>query len=335
MDIILTEALDALLTDHCTAEVIREIHANGNADTLWDLVHSSGFANAMLSEANEGADLSLPQAYPLFELCGKTLLPLPLPETMLARKALTEADMPTPTGAIGFALAYHDTNTGRVITRDAPFSRTASTLLVEMEDSQRLLARDVAQQAPSSYPMDDALSWDYTTWEQAPRLPNIPSLRVLMACVTAARLAGTLLTTFDKTLQYANERKQFGRPIGKFQAIQHQLSVLAEHTFSAHMAAKIGCSSADWQPQRAHVAVAKACTSDAAAQLAAGAHAIHGAIGFTEELDLQLYTQSLHHGRHSAGSESWWYGVLGEHLQQQKNPITLDILRALNELPAS
>src|SRR5690625_7454010 len=79
----------------------------------------------MLSEANEGADLSLPQAYPLFELCGKTLLPLPLQETMLARKALTEADMPTPTGAIGFALTYTDNYTQRVINRDAPFSRTS------------------------------------------------------------------------------------------------------------------------------------------------------------------------------------------------------------------
>src|SRR5699024_3994367 len=144
-----------------------------------------------------------------------------------------------------------------------------------------------------------------------------------------------LLATFDQTLQYANERKQFGRPIGKVQAIQHQLSVLAEHTFSAHMAAKIGCNSPDWQPQRAQTAVAKACTSDAAAQLAAGAHAIHGGIGFTRELDLQLYPRSLHHGRHSAGSESWWHTVLGEHLHQQTSPNSLDVLRELNELHAS
>src|SRR5699024_3683161 len=149
------------------------------------------------------------------------------------------------------------------------------------------------------------------------------------------RLAGTLLETFDQTLQYANERKQFGRPIGKFQAIQHQLSVLAEHTFAAHMAAKIGCNSPDWQPQLAQVAVAKACPSDSVAQLAAGAHAINGAIGFTHELDLQLYTRSPHHGRHSAGSESWWHAVLGEHLHQQTSPNTLDMLRELNELHAS
>src|SRR5699024_254434 len=131
MDAILTEALDALLQDQCTPEVLREIYASANADALWDLIDASGFANAMISEANEGADLSLPQAYPLFELCGKTLLPLPLPETMLARKALAEAEMPIPAGAIGFALAYHDAKNNHIVTTDAPFSRTATHLFVE------------------------------------------------------------------------------------------------------------------------------------------------------------------------------------------------------------
>ena len=114
--------------------------------------------------------------------------------------------------------------------------------------------------------------------------------------------------------EYANERHQFGRPIGKFQAIQHQLSVISEHTFAARMAAQIGCHGDAATPDRLRVAVAKARTSEAALEVAALAHSIHGAIGFTEEFDLQLFTRRLHLWRQAAGAESYWHGVVGDAL---------------------
>ena len=160
----------------------------------------------------------------------------------------------------------------------------------------------------------------------------MPDLRTLQACVCAAQLSGALMSVFTRTLQFANERSQFGRPIGKFQAIQHQLSVISEHTFAARMAAQIGCHCAGDTPERLRVAVAKARTSEAALEVAALSHSIHGAIGFTAEFDLQLYTRRLHAWRQSAGSESYWHTVLGEELVDRQQGLALDLVRATSDM---
>src|SRR5580693_4040626 len=63
--------------------------------------------------------------------------------------------------------------------------------------------------------------------------------RALAAAVTAARMAGAMERLQEITLEWAATRKQFGREIGKFQAIQHQIAVLAEEVTAARMAAQI------------------------------------------------------------------------------------------------
>ena len=137
---------------------------------------------------------------------------------------------------------------------------------------------------------------------------------------------------FNRTLQYANDRVQFGRPIGKFQAIQHQLSVMAEHAFAARMAAQMGCRSTTALPDRLRVAVAKARTSEAALEVAGLAHSIHGAIGFTQELDLQLFTRRLHAWRQAGGSESYWHGVVGEALLDSDSALSLNLIRTVTDI---
>jgi acyl-CoA dehydrogenase len=140
------------------------------------------------------------------------------------------------------------------------------------------------------------------------------------------------MSVFQRTLQFANERQQFGRPIGKFQAIQHQLSVISEHAFAARMAAQIGYHSASATPHRLRVAVAKARTSEAALEVAALSHSIHGAIGFTEEFDLQLFTRRLHLWRQAGGSESYWHDVLGTEAVDPRDGLALDLIRTTTDI---
>ncbi|MNZ88016.1 Acyl-CoA dehydrogenase, short-chain specific [compost metagenome] len=144
-------------------------------------------------------------------------------------------------------------------------------------------------------------------------------------------MAGALDAAFQRTLQYANERSQFGRAIGKFQAIQHQLAVMSEHVFAARMAAQLGCAAQGLIPDRLRVATAKARCSEAALAAAETAHAIHGAIGFTEEFDLQLLTRRLHAWRQAAGSETYWHGVAGEALLAHRG-LTLDLIRTITDV---
>ena len=127
--------------------------------------------------------------------------------------------------------------------------------------------------------------------------------------LTAAKMAGAMVRLLDMSVRHANEREQFGRPLGKFQAIQQQLAVMSEQVVSARVAARIGMTGTCFDPLR--VAMAKARVSEASHQVVAIAHAVHGAIGVTEEFDLQLLTRRLKQGQLAFGSERFWAARLG------------------------
>jgi len=78
-------------------------------------------------------------------------------------------------------------------------------------------------------------------------------------------------------------------------------------------------------------AIAKARASEAALEVAALSHAIHGAIGFTAEYDLQLYTRRLHLWRQTAGAESYWHDQVGAATLKHQG-MTLDILRQASDI---
>ena len=252
----LIEPLRNLLQANCPPSVVRAIESEGASgpqrNALMAVLTQSGFADSMVPESQGGASLSLAQAFPLIELCGRYLLPVPLPEMIVQRATGAKPDLE------------------------------------------------------------------------------------MTACLAAAQMVGAMQRVLEKTLQFANDRHQFGRPLGKFQAIQHQLAVMAEQVLAARMAAQIGCSAdAGNQPDRMNAAIAKARASEAAVEVTALAHSIHGAIGFTADHDLQLFTRRLHAWRLQAGSESYWHEVLGQAvlnspLGEIGQPHTLDILRNIN-----
>lgn len=329
METMMRDALDTLLAEQCDATVVRQVERTGDGDALWQRIWDSGFVDAMLDETQGGAALGLQSAYPLMVLCGRHALPLPLAETMLARIALSASGVPLPEGAITLAQATAGDGVVATQVRDG---KVARWVLVDLAGDVRLLPVAAARcQDSDLFPLDAHMVWPQDVWHQAARVPAVTDLLTLQACVVSAKLAGALSMVFDRTLQYANERQQFGRPIGKFQAIQHQLSQMAEQAFVVRMAACLGCQSADWQPDVSQVAVAKACASEAALVVAELAHAIHGAIGFTQEFDLQLYTRRLHHWRQTAGSESFWHDRAGTALLDRDGDHCLDMVRQLTD----
>ena len=331
MDDLFTDALRQLLLDQCTPKLVREIESGQSAEPLWNKLEESGFPDALLSEAQGGAGLTLSEVFPMLELCGAYAVPLPLAETMLARALLAQAGLEAPNGCITFGLDATRAD-GAIRCKRVPFGRVANWVLLAYGDVCRLLPMAQAEMKPTVFALDADLAWRAADVDAAQRLVGQHDLRTLHACICAAQLSGALMSVFTRTLQFANERSQFGRPIGKFQAIQHQLSVISEHTFSARMAAQIGCHCENGTPERLRVAVAKARASEAALEVAALCHSIHGAIGFTEEFDLQLFTRRLHAWRQSAGSESYWHMVLGEELVDRQSGLALDLVRATSDM---
>jgi acyl-CoA dehydrogenase len=332
MDDLLEDAVAQLLRGLCAPDVVRAIEAGGDHRQLWQAIDEAGFADALVPEAQGGAGLALHDVFGVLTLCGAHAVPVPLGETMLLRGWLARAGVALPAGSIVIGEAEAEDQAGDLVCPLLRMGRVADHVLLARGGALRLLPLATAQATPAGFVLDVALRWPADAWDTAIAVAGDPQqLRAVHATVLAAQLAGALRAVFDRTLAYANDRQQFGRPIGKFQAIQHQLAVMAEQVFAARMAAQIGCRAADLVPDLLHAAIAKARTSEAALEVASLAHAIHGAIGFTAEFDLQLYTRRLHAWRQAAGSESYWHGVAGRlHLDSQ-HPLVLDTLRSATE----
>lgn len=330
MDDLFNDAVAQLLGDQCTPDVVRTIEAGGDHRALWQAIEDAGFADALVPEAQGGAGLALHEVFGVLALCGAHAVPVPLGETLLARGWLARAGLAAPRGSIVFAEAQDAA--GDVVCALVRTGRVADHVLVARGDALRLLPTAIVETGPAGFVLDVSLHWPHAVWQAAPQVAaSAQDMRTLQACLYAAHLAGALRHVFDRTLAHANERQQFGRPIGKFQAIQHQLAVMAEHVFAARMAAQLGCRADDLVPGRLNVAIAKARTSEAALEVANMAHAIHGAIGFTAEFDLQLYTRRLHAWRQAAGSESYWHAVAGRLHLDGGQPLVLDTIRSATD----
>lgn len=329
MDDLFSNAVEQLLRGHCPPDQVRAIEAGADHRPLWQAIEAAGFADALVPEDQGGAGLALHEVLGLLLHAGAYALPVPLGETVLARGWLARQGARPAAGSITFGEALAD---GSVLVRAG---RVADHVLVARAGQLQLLPMAGAESAPAGFVLDVAARWTDADWGAAPVLAGDASeLRTLAACVYAGQLAGALRATFERTLAHANERQQFGRPIGRFQAIQHQLAVMAEHVSAARMAAHIGCLGRGAQPERLRVAIAKARTSEAALEVAGAAHAIHGAIGFTAEFDLQLYTRRLHAWRQAGGSESHWQAEAGRLHLDSGHAMLLDTIRTATDVIA-
>jgi acyl-CoA dehydrogenase len=148
----------------------------------------------------------------------------------------------------------------------------------------------------------------------ARRTATLPgdTVRLYGAMVRSVQMAGALATLLAQAVRYAGERVQFGRPIGKFQVIQHELAKLAGDVAAAGIAAEAACrAAAAGGDPRFEIAVAKTRIGGAVDQATSIAHQVHGAIGFTYEHRLHFATRRLWSWRAEFGSDAWWAATLG------------------------
>lgn len=138
------------------------------------------------------------------------------------------------------------------------------------------------------------------------------------ALLYAALIAGAAGRLLDMAVGYANERVQFGRPIGKQQALQQNLAVMAQDVVAVRLAVELSASKG-W-PDGAQAAVAKTVAAEAAPRIANTAHAVLGAIGISAEHDLNLYTRALHRWRLAGGGETRWSRKLGAEVLASTQP---------------
>lgn len=276
----LTEPFGRLLEQSCPFDVVRSIEAGGDWHMLWRTIADSGFLDALVDEEAGGAGLDMLDVAPLIELAGAHAAPLPIGDTMVARALLSRSGITAPYGPIVLS-------SGKGLTAPTEVAQYALTGTLEVPRLQSLASSDTACDVDGS----DAVA--------------SKGIRALAALVRALSIAGGANRVLQMAVEYANARTQFGKPIGRQQAVQQQLALLAEQAVAARIAAHIGargglgldCFTAG---------VAKYGASIAAVQVAQIAHAVFGAIGISAEHDLQLLTRRLHAWRIAEGAESFW-----------------------------
>lgn len=342
MDSLFADAAERLFAQTCTPDVIRQVERDGHAAAApaWQACEAAGFADALVPEAAGGAGLTLADALPVVMAAGRHLCPYPIAHTLLARAWLSRAGWPleasgialgggaSSAGASGahapglnarsinalgaIALAPHGLaiHGGRITGSNVAWARVADHVLARIDGQAWLLPMRAATLQPSGVhgSLDAGVCWALA---DAERIASDEPLDTLSAATHAGLMAGAMERVLAMTLDYANQRTQFGKPIGRFQAVQQQISVMAEQVWAARMAAQLAFQGADGVPQASLAALGKARTSQAAPLVADIAHAVHGAIGVTEEYDLQLYTRRLREWRLADGSESYWHERIG------------------------
>ena len=149
--------------------------------------------------------------------------------------------------------------------------------------------------------------------------PEAERLRRMGATTRAQQMAGALERCLEQSLRYAAERRQFGRPIAKFQAVQHNLAAFAGEVAAATTSADAAVSAIarhGIEDHRTFLAVATAKIRSGQAAGAGIAHQVHGAMGFTREYTLQHRTRRLWAWRDDFDPEAAWAIELGRHVAQ-------------------
>src|SRR5258705_3003822 len=287
---------------------------------LWEVVDASGIALVGVRDARGGADGVWAEIAAVLRASARFAAPIPLAETIVARRLADQADLDLPEGPISVALGdevtldARDRLSGPV--RRVPWARDAAALVLGVRRGDEVLIRIDRAQFSSTHGENLAREpRDTVVFDAVPvaigDTSGVMGPRRAGALARAAQISGALERTLELAVAHAALREQFGRPIAKFQAVQDLIARLAAE--SAAATAVVDAAARAGAELRA-VAAAKVRTATAASEGARLAHQIHGAIGVTHEHQLHNFTTRLWSWRDEYGSEAFWARVLGARL---------------------
>ena len=329
---ILAEMLDRLFADHVDMNLLNSMKAGRWSQDLWSLVEEQGLLFSLVPEVQRGMGASFQEAYVIVHTAGRYRAPLPLPETIAANWLLAMAGLDVRAGPVTIATTQADTvNLSRNSQgwrlsgsiHGVAWGRIAKSVILPLRhDGRTVIARAacdgcvVEPAANLAGEFRDTLIFENHPIEIAPGSHKLADAAIILlgALMRSGLMAGALTDILARSVAYVGERQQFGRPIGKQQAVQQNLAVLAEETAATGAAAEAAFAAFGRGDPDFLVAVAKTRASQAVPQAVAIAHQVHGAIGYALEHPLHASTLRLMSWRTEFGSDRYWAGVLGRRM---------------------
>ena len=317
--VMIDETAEKIFRDLCTKELVDAAEKGDWPEALWNALEDAGLTRAAVPEAFGGSGGSVGDAMAVLRQSGRYAAPLPLAETVIAGWLLEQAETEVPEGPLTIAFSAE----GEPIGSRVAWASRASRIVHLVRCNERAILQRLD---PSDCTIESGTNLAGEPREtvhvscaaaDAIELPaGFDVLRAweMGALCRAVQMAGALETIVALTIEHANVREQFGRPIASFQAVRQQIAVMAGHAAAACKAAEYAADRFDEADAIIAIATAKARVSEAAGIVAETAHQVHGAIGITHEHALHQYTRRLWSWRDEYGGEPHWQAVIGREI---------------------
>jgi alkylation response protein AidB-like acyl-CoA dehydrogenase len=267
--------------------------AGRDDDALWRELCELGWPGIAVPEAHGGQGLGVVELAVLLEELGYAVAATPLLGTALAALALERGGTPEQRDRWLPGLASGEL-TGAFGPPDLVADADgAAVLVLAGADGVRVVAREDADVEPVAA-IDPTRRYGRVQGE-GPALDAPASALDAAAAVLAAEVVGVCQRSLDMTVAYVKDRRQFGVPVGSFQAVGHRCAQMLLHTEGARSAAYSAAWAAGAAPDRLAEAagLARVAAGDAARAVPASAIQAHGGIGFTWEADVHwLYKRA-------------------------------------------
>lgn len=319
MRTLILDTAERIFRDICDQALVDKAEKGEWPAGLWQTLEESGLTQASVPEERGGAGGTIGDGLYFLKTASRYVAPLPLAETLIAGVLLAEAGADVPAGPLtiapvrkGEVIEFSDGKLSGTASR-VPFAHGASAIVVATSAGLAIVdPKNVKVDRDKSMAGEprDTVTFDGAA---ATIVGSVSPDRIweLGALVRSVQMAGALEGILAMSVQYVQDRKQFGRTLSKFQAVQQSLAAMAGQVAAASSAADTAIEATEAGDPGVAIAVAKARVGEAAGVAAELAHQAHGAIGFTHEYALHQFTRRLWAWRDEFGGEPYWQAEIG------------------------
>jgi acyl-CoA dehydrogenase len=313
VDPALADMMDAVFAEY------RETHSPappGELDTaLWRRLLDLGLVRLTGEEGSGGSGASWYEASELLTAAVRHGVRIPLAEHDLLACWLLDANGMDCDDAVRTVCLLDDRGTASAV----PWASGAERIVVVWRTDGQYRAADVESTALDitrstnmiGEPRDTVVAEPATLDGMPLATSLVTRLQLKSALVRSIQVCAALDRILQLSIEHAASRNQFGRPLAKFQAVQHLIADIAAEAALGRAATEAALTAAvtsEWSASNLDflVAVARSCAGHAASVVVRNAHQVHGAMGTTREHRLHEFTRPALAWRSEFGTVRYW-----------------------------